>query len=295
MKTKNKFLNVGKIFLMLTIGFLASCDSDDDDTTPEPVVVETPPTASFDFTVNTENSLLVDFTSTSELADSYAWDFGDNAGMSDTANPTYTYTAEGTYTVTLTVTNTDGSDASSASVTVTAPVVVPTTIIANGTFDDDSNWTIINHYEAENLNGTVTIADGVAKWEEVSNTDWKHLGIYTSVTLEVGTYQFEMDMTYTEINDIWGEVYYGTTAPVEGSDYGTDHGAILILKAYNAWDCADIKTYDGAATTGGCDGVDNPGQITITEAGDYYLLFRTGGAQYGAEGIVIDNMSLEKL
>ena len=34
-------------------------------------------------------------------------------------------------------------------------------LITNGTFDDASGWTIVNHYEAANTFGSVTIADGV--------------------------------------------------------------------------------------------------------------------------------------
>ena len=117
------------------------------------------------------------------------------------------------------------------------------------------------------------------------------MGIYTVVELSVGTYQFEMDMAYTSINDVWGEVYIGTTKPVAGADYGGDQ---QVLKAYNAWDCGDIKTYSGKATASGCDTKSNPGKFEITTAGTYYLLFRTGGATYGTTGIVIDNVSLVK-
>ena len=133
----------------------------------------------------------------------------------------------------------------------------------------------------------------MVKFDETTSADWKHMGIYTAVELTAGTYQFEMDMTYTDISDIWGEVYIGATQPVEGSDYSGDK---KVLKAYNAWDCADIKTYSGKATESGCDDANptNPGQFEITVDGTYYLLFRTGGATYGTTGIVLDNVSLVK-
>ena len=162
-------------------------------------------------------------------------------------------------------------------------------LITNGTFDDASGWTIVNHYEAANTFGSVTIADGVATFDETVAGDWKHMGIYTAVTLEVGTYQFDMNMTYNDISDLWGEVYIGATEPVQHSDYSGDQ---QVLKAYNAWDCSSITSYDGLAAASGCDSNTNPGQFNITTAGTYYLLFRSGGSTYGTTGIVIDNMSL---
>jgi len=54
--------------------------------------------------------LTVDFTSLSQFADTYSWDFGDagNADISDEENPEYTYSDYGTYTVVLIVD--EGSD-----------------------------------------------------------------------------------------------------------------------------------------------------------------------------------------
>jgi hypothetical protein len=249
------------------------------------------PTAGFDFAVS---DLEVTFTNTSTAQGevTYAWDFGDGSETSADASPTYTYTSGGTYEVKLTATNAGGSDVFTEQVTVAAPA--PSEYITNGDFEDgETGWTIVNHYEAENTLGSVTIANGVALWEETSSTDWKHMGIYQAITLTPGTYQFKMDMAYADINDVWGEVYIGSGEPVNGSDYGADQGATLVLKAYNAWDCGDIKTYTGAATDSGCDAEANPGQFVITESGTYYILFRSGGGTYGTAGIEIDNISVK--
>lgn len=242
------------------------------------------PTAGFTFGTSNLTAL---FTNTSANATSYSWDFGDGTGTSTEENPTYAYATEGTYTVTLTAINGVGSNEFTSEVTVEEPVV--TNLVTNGTFDDDSGWTIVNHYEAANTNGNVTIADGVAKFDETTNTDWKHMGIYTTIELELGTYQFEMFMEYDGINDLWGEVFIGSSQPVDGSDYTGDQ---QVLKAYNAWDCSSIITYSGLATESSCDESTNPGQFEITTAGTYYLLFRTGGQTYGTTGIVIDDISV---
>ncbi|MDA8686485.1 hypothetical protein N9L94_05685, partial [Robiginitalea sp.] len=159
-------------------------------------------------------------------------------------------------------------------------------------FNNSDGWTVINHYEAANMNGIVTVENGVATFSETTNTDWKHMGIYTQVTLEAGLYQFNMDMTYSGINDLWGEVYIGSSEPVQHEDYTGDQ---YVLKAYNAWDCGTIKTYSGKAVSSGCDPSESPGIFEITTPGTYFLLFRTGGQTYGSDGIVIDNVSLIKL
>ena len=258
-----------------------------DNVTMEKAVAQPSPIAGFTF--NTTN-LTTTFTNTSSNATSYAWDFGDGSGTSTLKNPSYTFAQAGTYAVKLTASNNGETAEITKQVTVTAAATNPN-LVTNGAFDNASGWTIINHYEATNLNGAVAIAEGVAKFSESTATDWKHMGIYTVVELSAGTYQFEMDMAYTSINDVWGEVYIGTAKPVAGADYGGDQ---QVLKAYNAWDCGDIKTYSGKATASGCDTKSNPGKFQITTAGTYYLLFRTGGATYGTTGIVIDNVSLVK-
>lgn len=264
--------------------------SNDDETleiTKEVVVTDPMGAPTAGFTVETSN-LTATFTNTSSNATGYTWDFGDGSGTSTEENPVYTYNTEGTYTVILTANN-NGETTNEFSSTVTVEEATAANLISNGAFDDDSGWTIANQYEAENTLGSVSITDGKAIFNESSSSDWKHMGIYTSVDLQPGTYQFDMSMTYTDINDAWGEVYIGTEAPIQNQEYSGDQ---QILKAFNAWDCSDLKTYSGLASQSGCDKSENPGQFEITTAGTYYLMFRTGGLTYGATGITIDDISL---
>ena len=65
-----------------------------------------PPTAAF---TNSSNGLVVAFTNTSTLADSFAWDFGDGHTSTD-RSPVHAYAANGTYTVTLAVSGVGGND-----------------------------------------------------------------------------------------------------------------------------------------------------------------------------------------
>jgi PKD repeat protein len=163
-------------------------------------------------------------------------------------------------------------------------------LITNGTFDDATGWTVVNQYGTDSTNGSVAITGGTVTIGKIDPTDggWIHMGLYTSVNLTAGWYQFDMDMTYDGINDIWGEVFIGSVQPVENTEYSGDQ---QVIKAYNAWDCGSIKTYSGSAVAAGCD-TSSPGKFQITSTGTYYILFRTGGGTFGASGITLDNWSL---
>jgi len=161
-------------------------------------------------------------------------------------------------------------------------------LINNGAFDNNTGWTIVNHYGTDSTNGSVTFVNGTVKIEKIdpSNSGWIHMGIYTSVYLTAGWYQFDMDMTFDGIDAIWGEVYIGNVMPVQNQDYGGDQ---QVIEAYNGWNC--VKTYSGSAVAAGCDD-SSPGKFEITTDGTYYLVFRTGGSVFGASGVVVDNFNL---
>ena len=68
-------------------------------------------------------------------------------------------------------------------------------LITNGTFDDASGWTVVNQYGTDSTNGSVEISGGQATIEKIDASDggWIHMGLYTSVTLTAGFYQFDID------------------------------------------------------------------------------------------------------
>jgi len=88
-------------------------------------VVILPPKAIFTFTLSCTNYYTVQFTSTSDGADSLFWNFGDGSmDSSNIINPIHTYTATGPYTVSLTAYNyaTGCSNTITATFTIAEPI-----------------------------------------------------------------------------------------------------------------------------------------------------------------------------
>jgi len=86
---------------------MPNCGLDDDNTGVQQ------PVSGFDVAVNCTGAT---FTSTSQNAESYSWNFGDG-NTSTLENPTHTYSSAGQFVVTLTVSNSIGSNESQSNVT----------------------------------------------------------------------------------------------------------------------------------------------------------------------------------
>jgi len=282
MKKKIKILSfLAVIFISLSVVVLSSCSKDDDDEPNDPK-----PIATFQFEVN---EMEVTFTNYSQNATSYSWDFGDGETSTD-KDPIHTYTDGGTYTVKLTASGNGGSAEREENVTVVKPG--GSNLIENGEFDDASIWAIIQHNP--NGTGTLSIADGVATYNKGIQGEWgtePHIGMNQSVTVEAGTYQFDLDITTNGIDEVWFEVWVGSEAPVAEADYNQDNGATKVL-AFNTWDCPDNANYSGPMAPVSCQ--DTDGSIAL-DAGSYYVVIRSGGITCSADGIIIDNVTMVKI
>ena len=93
-------------------------------------------------------------------------------------------------------------------VNVESSYVENVSLLTNGSFDDSTGWTVVNQYGTDvDGNGVVTINDGKVTFSETVSGPWsKHMGIYTSAQLASGIYQFDMQMDYAGIEQLWGEV-----------------------------------------------------------------------------------------
>jgi PKD repeat protein len=124
-----KFLS----FLLLLVS-ITSCESNDDDTVKQSLK------AGYTYVKESSPSAIT-FINTSELADSYVWDFGD--GTSSTSmNPTKIFQETGEYVVTLTAKNnkSDSTDTFSSTISI---FVFQGGLVTNGDFESGTSpWTL---------------------------------------------------------------------------------------------------------------------------------------------------------
>ncbi|MBK6266889.1 PKD domain-containing protein [Marivirga sp. S37H4] len=115
MKRILNFPMLWSLFLGLSVVLFPACNDDDnEEATPEP-------TASFSFSPEApEVGEVVNFTSTSENADTFEWSFGDG-GTGTGATAVHTYESAGDYSVTLIAKGEGGSITVTNPITVTAP------------------------------------------------------------------------------------------------------------------------------------------------------------------------------
>lgn len=191
--------------LFLFVLGLASCSSDDDfrEVSPEP-------TADFSFESVPDNPQLVSFTNSSEDAEEYMWDFGDESEGSTQKHPTHIFEEPGTYNVNLTAVNGDKSAEMSQEITVFG---IP---MADFSYEADDENSLTIHFE--NLSQNVN----TFSWDfgDGSGTSTEQDPTYTYS--ETGTYS----VTLTATGD-GGSAE--TTIQVEVTDPMPDYDKLYIV------------------------------------------------------------------
>lgn len=131
----------------------------------------------------------VTFINTSENADSFEWDFGDNT-TSTIQNPVKTYTQTGEYTVTLTARN-SATDASGTYTSNVSIFVFAGGLVSNGNFESGTSpWT-----------SGVTNPIGLTQLiSQGGNT-------YFSVNVTAAGNPFDVNLSHKGINLIQGKTY----------------------------------------------------------------------------------------
>lgn len=124
------------ILLSCLIAFLITCEEEE----------KNPPVASFQHSSNSyELGDTIYFTSTSEFADEYEWDFGDGSSSTE-VNPVHIYNLSWSYKITLKVTNQDGLNETTQSIDIKNPTILAFHVTYNG---EDFPIGFIQLYESE--------------------------------------------------------------------------------------------------------------------------------------------------
>ena len=118
---KNNFLkSMFPMWMLLVAGFALITVGCGDEEEPPPSGGDDP-IASFQFEVDANDFLTVNFSNFSQNATSYSWDFGDGSNSTE-ESPSHTYAAAGDYDVILTASNADGKSAMrTQSISITDP------------------------------------------------------------------------------------------------------------------------------------------------------------------------------
>lgn len=273
-----------KKYMLLMLSFLiysSSCSSDEEQVIPD---APTEADAQFSYTFDTENPNKVFFSASPGVSTWYEhWNFGDNSAAEGTEAEKIFY-LQGDYDVRFKVFG-EGGNAETVQTISIAEDLLGADLVSNGTFEDDSGWTVL----PISAGAEVSLDGGKASW---TGGGWGHVGIYQSVEVEANTtYQVQMDISGSGMSDCWFEVYVGTTAPVEGQDY-VSGGIILGL---NTWDGCGNEAFDGPLALLSCSVGSSNGIFEYSEDVSAFLVIRSGGANLGAEGVSIDNVTIRAL
>src|SRR5690606_15106738 len=93
----------------------------------------------------------------------------------------------------------------------------------------------------------------------------------------------------------WMQVYFGTTAPVDGVDYGDG-----MYTGLNTWDGCGSSAFNGNLAVLGCQGGGSgngkSGAVTFPESGTIYIVFKVGSwdGNLGTDGITLDDVKLHE-
>lgn len=266
------------LFLLASLFVLVACKNNE----PVPVPPPTSEDAAFTYSVDLENPNKLYFTAQTEVETWYThWSFGDNTAA-EGMEAEKTFFLKGEYDVRYKI-FTEGGTAESVQTVVIESDFVGPNLIQNGEFDGDDFWTVLPISPGMEL----AIENGTASW---SGGGWGNVGIYQAITVEADqAYQINMDIVGGGLSDCWFEVFAGTTEPTSGVDY-SDGG---ILMGINTWEGCGSDPFEGLFNAVSCAGGD--GTFEFPTAQTVYIVIKGGGADYGATGITIDNVSVRPL
>lgn len=269
-------------FLVIFGCCLAACKEDNLD-----IKLGAVPVPAFTVTPLTSNPNKIVVQSTTPGAFMWLWDFG-NGSTARGETDTVLYTKKGDYDISLTAFGQGGSAAATQKVSI-ADDVKGLDLVKGGDMTDASDWTVLNTGGTQT---TITFSDAGTVF---TNADNSNGGIYQAIQVEAGAqYKFSANVAGSGATNTWFEVYFGTTAPAQGSDYSDNK-----FVSMNTWSGCGSGPFNGDIAAIGCDGSGTGanGMITFNDSGTVYLVIKAGsaGGSLGAGGITLTNVSVIKL
>lgn len=283
-----QMFSVSKIILAFSLSglYLTSCTKE----SPKGTADGPTPQATFTLTPTSANPNKYVAEASIDGVIALKWDKGDGNGPQfGKARDTLFFPDAGTYTVALTVIGKGGlSTTATKQVTIASSDPNAGNLVQGGKFEsatDEAKWTVLSISSPAiawtRANGKMTATGG----------SWGHSGIYQAITVQANKdYRFGMQVSGSGATDCWFEVYFGSTAPVQNSDYSSGGNRIGL----NTWSGCGNSAFSGNIAAIGCSGslVGQNGVVRFATAGTIYLLIKSGGASLGTSGIAIDNVEL---
>ncbi len=263
-------------FLIVVLLFgVSSCGSEEVET----ILAPTSDDIDFTYSIDPENPNLISFSGETTFDTWYThWNFGDNTSA-EGFEAEKLFFNQGDYDVQFKIFTEGGTAIARKTISIENDIQVDN-LIENGSFDDDSSWSILSISGGAEVN----ISDGKATW---TGGGWGHVGIFQTMDVKANVeYQIQMDVAGSGMSDCWFEVYVGMSAPVDGFDY-TDGGIRLGL---NTWDGCGAEPFDGPLTALSCSNGGGDGSFVFPNDATVYLVIRSGGANLGDAGVSVDNI-----
>lgn len=217
----------------------------------------------------------------------WSWDIGVGGGSHlGGASDTIFYPLAGNYRVVLTAFGHGGFDTVSQIVQVdsNAPLI---NVLTNPTLTTSTGWTVLN------TGGTPTTISFTPQGLNFSNAAGSNTngGVYQAVQVKAGVkYTFSATVTTPGSSGTWVEFYFGTTVPVQGSDY-TD----TKLWSLNTFSGCGTGPETGDIVNLNCAGSGaSNGQITFPSNETIYVVIKSGSylGTEGPGGVNITNVDL---
>ena len=245
------------------------------------------PTASFSVTPVEGKPYKLIVKSTTPNGFMWRWNFRNNK-VAVREIDTLSFAKKGEYPIQFTVFTNGGYATTSQNVIVTADAPVAD-ILKGGDMETGSEqyWTLLN------TGGTQTSIQVVNGVMQFGNTGDSNGAIYQKLKVIPGReYTFSGTVKGNGATNTWFEVYFGTKAPVQGTDYsGT---GVKKYIAMNTWSGCGIVPFDGNLAEIGCDGdgKGKGGTMVFAPADTaVYMVIKagSGGGNMGT-GITLDDV-----